>query len=141
MTREPIILLVEDNPGDIRLIEKAVGDAARLEIARTGAEAAAYLRREGARALAPEPDIVILDLNLPCLDGRALLRHIKEDPDLLHIPVIVLTSSKAEEDVGRCYALHGNCYVIKPSEWQDFKEMMQDILRFWFKTVRLPRRA
>ncbi|EHJ47597.1 response regulator receiver protein [Solidesulfovibrio carbinoliphilus subsp. oakridgensis] len=139
--KERTILLVEDNPGDVLLLEKALEDAEGVvvTVARTGDEALGRLRREGAFAQAVRPDLVILDLNLPRIDGREVLRQIKEDRELLRIPVVVLTSSKADDDIDRCYEAHANCYIIKPSGWEDFRQVVQEIKRFWLRTVRLPR--
>jgi CheY-like chemotaxis protein len=141
--KERHILLVEDNPGDVRLMEKALGteEGVVVTVARTGDEALGRLRRQGAFAQAARPDLVILDLNLPRIDGRELLRQVKDDREILGIPVIVLTSSQAEEDVDRCYAAHANCYIIKPSGWEDFRQVVRAIKRFWLRTVRLPRQA
>ncbi len=141
MSNKPLILLIEDNPGDVRLIEKALGDAVHVVVARTGSDAMRFLRRKEEHAFALEPDIIILDLNIPSLDGRDLLRLIKGDQSFLHIPVIVLTSSKSEEDITRCYELHANCYVIKPSSWEELRDVVQEIRKFWLATVRLPRRS
>lgn len=141
--RELHILLVEDNSGDVRLMEKAIEDedGVRVEVTRTGADALRLLRREGEFAAAVRPDLIILDLNLPRIDGRELLRQIKEDRTLLRIPVVVLTSSQADDDIDRCYEAHANCYVIKPSGWEEFRHIVQEINRFWLRTVRLPRQA
>jgi CheY-like chemotaxis protein len=141
--REPDILLVEDNPGDVRLIEKALddGDPVHVSIARTGAEALRYLRREGEFAGAVRPDLVVMDLNLPSMDGRELLRRLKGDVELCRIPVVVLTSSKAEDDIDRCYDAQANCYVIKPPGWEEFRHTVQELKRFWLTVARLPRRT
>jgi two-component system, chemotaxis family, response regulator Rcp1 len=135
------ILLVEDNPGDVRLTKEALSDANvlnRLTVATDGLEALAALRREGRFANAPRPDIILLDLNLPRKDGRAVLAEIKKDPDLRRIPVIVLTTSKAEEDVLHTYDLHANCYILKPLDLEQFITVVKSIEDFWFTVARLP---
>jgi chemotaxis family two-component system response regulator Rcp1 len=135
------ILLVEDNPGDVRLTKEALSDAKvlnRLTVAVDGLEALAALRREGRFANAPRPDIILLDLNLPRKDGRAVLAEIKKDPDLRRIPVIVLTTSKAEEDVLRTYDLHANCYIPKPLDLEQFITVVKSIEDFWFTVAKLP---
>ena len=135
------VLLVEDNPGDVRLTREALSDAKvahRLTVARDGLEALAALRREGRFANAPRPDIILLDLNLPRKDGRAVLAEIKKDPDLRRIPVVVLTTSKAEEDVLRSYDLHANCYIPKPLDLEQFITVVKSIEDFWFTVAKLP---
>jgi CheY-like chemotaxis protein len=135
------ILLVEDNPGDVRLTREALSDAKvlnTLTVAVDGLEALAALRREGRFANAPRPDIILLDLNLPRKDGRDVLAEIKADPDFRRIPVVVLTTSKAEEDVLRTYDLHANCYITKPLDLEQFITVVKSIEDFWFTVVRLP---
>ena len=135
------ILLVEDNPGDARLTAEALNDAKvlnTLTVVQDGVEALTYLRREGRYSEAPRPDVVLLDLNLPKKDGREVLAEIKEDPDLKRIPVVVLTTSKAEEDIARTYDLHGNCYISKPVDLDQFMTVVKSIENFWFTVVRLP---
>jgi CheY-like chemotaxis protein len=135
------ILLVEDNPGDVRLTREALSDAKvlnRLTVAVDGVEALAALRRQGRFANAPRPDIILLDLNLPRKDGRAVLAEIKKDPDLRRIPVIVLTTSKAEEDVLHTYDLHANCYIAKPLDLEQFITVVKSIEDFWFTVAKLP---
>ena len=135
------ILLVEDNPGDVRLTKEALSDAKvlnTLTVAIDGLEALAALRREGRFANAPRPDIILLDLNLPRKDGRAVLAEIKADPELRRIPVVVLTTSKAEEDVLRTYDLHANCYITKPLDLEQFITVVKSIEDFWFTVVKLP---
>jgi chemotaxis family two-component system response regulator Rcp1 len=135
------ILLVEDNPGDVRLTKEALKEGKvynNLHWARDGVEALEFLKREGKHAKAPRPDIILLDLNLPKKDGREVLAVIKGEPELKHIPVVVLTTSKAEEDVLRSYELHANCYVTKPVDLEKFIQVVQSIDRFWLTVVTLP---
>ena len=135
------ILLVEDNPGDMRLTQEALKEGKvynNLHWAKDGVEALEFLRREGAHATAPRPDIILLDLNLPKKDGREVLHEIKRDDQLKHIPVVVLTTSKAEEDVVRSYELHANCYVTKQVDLDKFIAVVQSIDRFWLTVVTLP---
>ena len=135
------ILLVEDNPGDARLTAEALTDAKvlnTLTVVQDGVEALTYLRRQGRYSDAPRPDVVLLDLNLPKKDGREVLAEIKEDPDLKRIPVVVLTTSRAEEDIARTYDLHGNCYISKPVDLDQFMTVVKSIENFWFTVVRLP---
>jgi len=139
---EPVeILLVEDNPGDVRLTKEALREGKvynNLHWAKDGVEALEFLRREGKHAKAPRPDIILLDLNLPKKDGREVLEIIKSDDLLKHIPVVVLTTSKAEEDVLKSYALHANCYVTKPVDLEKFIVVVKSIDRFWLTVVTLP---
>ena len=135
------ILLVEDNPGDMRLTKEALKEGKvynNLHWARDGVEALEFLRRQGKHAKAPRPDIILLDLNLPKKDGREVLSVIKNDDELKHIPVVVLTTSKAEEDVVRSYNLHANCYVTKPVDLEKFISVVHAIDRFWLTVVTLP---
>jgi chemotaxis family two-component system response regulator Rcp1 len=135
------ILLVEDNPGDVRLTKEALKEGKvynNLHWAKDGVEALEFLRREGIHKKAPRPDIILLDLNLPKKDGREVLSVIKNDDQLKNIPVVVLTTSKAEEDVLRSYALHANCYVTKPVDLEKFIVVVQSIDRFWLTVVTLP---
>jgi two-component system, chemotaxis family, response regulator Rcp1 len=135
------ILLVEDSPGDVRLTREALRDsriATRLHVTGDGEEALAFLRREGVHKHAPTPSLVLLDLNLPRLDGRDLLRIMKSDPDLTRIPVVVLTTSVAEADVRSVYDVGGNCYVTKPLDYDGFVDVMRRIEEFWLTIVRLP---
>ena len=135
------ILLIEDNPGDVRLTEEALGEGKvcnNLTLARDGVEAMAILRREGDYADAERPDLILLDLNLPKKDGRQVLIEIKEDPDLRRIPVVILTSSKAEEDVVRAYDLNANCYITKPVDLDQFLFVVKSIEDFWLSVVMLP---
>jgi two-component system, chemotaxis family, response regulator Rcp1 len=141
-TARPIeILLVEDNPGDVRLTKEALREgkvANNLSVAADGVEALAFLRREGPHANAARPDLVLLDLNLPRKDGRQVLAEIKNDADLRRIPVVVLTTSKAEEDILRTYDLHANCYIAKPVDLEQFIRVVKSIDDFWLTVVRLP---
>ena len=135
------ILLVEDNPGDVRLTQEALRDAKvrnRLSVAQDGEDALAFLRRTGPYAHAPRPDVILLDLNLPRKDGREVLAEIKGDPDLRRIPVVILTTSEAEEDVLRAYNLNANCYITKPVDLGQFLKVVRSIEDFWLTVVRLP---
>ncbi|HZX32277.1 MAG TPA: response regulator [Rhodocyclaceae bacterium] len=136
------ILLVEDNPGDVRLTQEALrGVKIRntLNVVGDGVEAMEFLRREGTFANAPRPDIVLLDLNLPRMDGTEVLVAIKGDPDLKCIPVVILTTSQAEEDIIRSYRLNANCYVSKPVDFDQFIRVVQAIEDFWLTVVKLPK--
>lgn len=141
-TAPPVeILLVEDNPGDVRLTQEALKEGKvynNLHWAKDGVEALEFLKREGRHAKAPRPDIILLDLNLPKKDGREVLAVIKRDNVLKHIPVVVLTTSEAEEDVLKSYELHANCYVTKPVDLEKFIHVVQSIDRFWLTVVTLP---
>jgi CheY-like chemotaxis protein len=135
------ILLVEDNPGDARLTEEALKEGKvrnNLHMARDGVEAMAFLRREGTYKDAPRPDLVLLDLNLPRKDGREVLAEMKEHSDLRLIPVVVLTTSEAEQDVLRTYELRANCYITKPVDLEKFITIVRSIEDFWLTIVRLP---
>lgn len=135
------ILLVEDNPGDVRLTKEALKEGRvynNLHWAKDGVEALEYLQRRGKFAKVPRPDIILLDLNLPKKDGREVLSVIKSDPELKQIPVVILTTSKAEEDVLRSYELHANCYITKPVDLEKFILVVQSIDRFWLTIVTLP---
>jgi chemotaxis family two-component system response regulator Rcp1 len=135
------ILLVEDSPADVRLTREALRNSKlinRLHVATDGIEALAMLRREGGHADCARPDLILLDLNLPRKNGRAVLAEIKDDPDLKRIPVVIITSSAAEEDVIRTYNLHANCYITKPLELENFAQVVRAIEDFWVGIVRLP---
>jgi len=135
------ILLIEDNPGDVRLTKEALRDAKVLNdiyVAKDGVEAMEFLHREGSFANVPIPDLILLDLNLPRKDGREVLAEIKKDPKLKHIPVVVLTTSKADEDIIKSYNLHANAYITKPVDLNRFVEIMHSIEEFWFTIVKLP---
>jgi chemotaxis family two-component system response regulator Rcp1 len=139
---DPIeILLVEDNPGDVRLTIEALHEGKvrnNLSVAADGVEALAFLRQEGKFKGAKRPDLILLDLNLPKMDGRQLLATIKEDSALKRIPVVVLTTSKAEEDVLKSYNLHANCYIPKPVDLDRFITVVRTIDDFWLSIVKLP---
>ena len=138
------ILLVEDNPGDVRLTQEALKEGRvlnELHHVADGEAALAYLRREGAFQDAVEPDLVLLDLNLPKKNGREVLRELKEDPRLRRIPVIVLTTSSAEQEITAAYDLHANAYVTKPVEFEEFIRIVREIESFWLTVVELPPRA
>lgn len=137
------ILLVEDNPGDARLVVEALreGPAAnRLTVVRDGVEAMSYLRREGSYSEAVPPHLILLDLNLPRKDGRQVLAELKEDPALRRIPVVVLTTSQAEQDIIKSYDLHANCYITKPVDLDRFLTVMRSIEDYWCTVVSLPPR-
>lgn len=141
-TRPLNVLLVEDNPGDVRLMREALrngGSQKRLDAVEDGEEALAYLRRMPPYGDAPKPDIIFLDLNLPRKDGREVLHEIKGDESLRRIPVIVLTTSEAERDIYRVYDLHANCYVKKPTDLDEYMEVIRACENFWLHVVRLPR--
>lgn len=136
------ILLVEDNPGDARLTIEAMREAKmsnRIHVVEDGVEAMQFLRREGRFGDAPRPDLILLDLNLPKKDGRAVLAEVKADPALRRIPVVVLTTSRAEEDVLKAYDLHANAYVTKPVDLAQFMKIVAQIEEFWIKVVVLPK--
>lgn len=134
------VLLVEDDPGDVLMTREAFDEYLhnRLDVVTDGAAALSYLRREGHYAGSPRPDLILLDLNLPRRDGREVLQEVKDDPDLRHIPVIVLTTSQAEEDVLRSYQLHANAYVTKPVDFDSFVEAIKQIDHFFVSVVQLP---
>ncbi len=135
------ILLVEDNPGDVRLTQEVLEEtqvANNLHIAWDGVEALDFLKQTGEFADVPRPDLILLDLNLPKMDGRELLERIKSDDKLKHIPVLVLTTSEAEEDILKAYNLHANCYIVKPLDLDKFIEIIQAIENFWLKIAELP---
>lgn len=142
--RKPIdVLLVEDDPGDVLMTREAFEDhkvANRLSVVADGVSAMAFLRKEGEYADAPTPDLVLLDLNLPRMDGREVLQALKEDAALRAIPVVVLTTSEAEEDVVRSYSLHANAYVTKPVDFDRFIDVVRQIDEFFVEVVRLPTR-
>lgn len=135
------ILLVEDNPGDVRLAQEALKEGKmcnNLNVAGDGMEALCFLHREGKYTNAPRPDIILLDLNLPKKDGREVLMEIKSDEDLKRIPVVILTTSKADEDIAGTYDLHANCYITKPVDFDQFINVIKSIEHFWLTVVKLP---
>jgi chemotaxis family two-component system response regulator Rcp1 len=135
------ILLVEDNPGDVRLTQEALKHNKvhnHLSVVEDGVEALSFLRQEGKHSGSPRPDLILLDLNLPRKDGREVLAEIKADQRLRRIPVVVLTTSKAEEDILRAYDLNANCYVTKPVDFEQFIKVVQSIEDFWLAMVKLP---
>ena len=135
------ILLAEDNPADVRLLQEMLKEsnvATELHVVPDGEEAIAFLRKRGRYADSPRPHLVLLDLNMPRRDGRSVLREVKADPELKRIPVIVLTTSQAEEDIRQSYDAHANCYVRKPTDYADFQEIFQKFERFWFTAAELP---
>lgn len=135
------ILLVEDNQGDVRLAQEALKESKvrnRLFVADDGVEAVDFLRKKGKYADVPRPDLILLDLNLPRKSGREVLTEIKNDEDLKEIPVVVLTVSRADDDIIKCYKDHANCYVTKPLDFNDFMEVTKSIDNFWLNIVKLP---
>jgi two-component system response regulator len=135
------VLLVEDNPGDVQLTKIALADAKmhiNLSVVEDGVEALAFLHKQGKYAHAPYPDLILLDLNLPKKDGREVLAEIKTDETLKRIPVVVLTTSQAEEDIIKAYELLANCYISKPVDFGQFVKIVQSIEEFWFTVVKLP---
>jgi chemotaxis family two-component system response regulator Rcp1 len=142
MTRTIEILLVEDNPADVRLTKEALRESrlsTALNVVGDGVAAIDYLEHSGPSGTTPIPDLVLLDLNLPNLDGREVLARIKDHERWKMIPVLVLTTSGAEVDIQECYALHVNCYITKPHAYQAFMEVIKQIEDFWLTIVRLPR--
>jgi len=138
------ILLVEDSPGDVRLTREAFREtngSVQLHVANDGVEAMSFLRREGANADAPRPDFILLDLNLPRMDGREVLVHIKEDHDLRTIPTIILTTSEADADILKSYELNANAYLKKPVTLEAFDSLVRSINDFWVTKVMLPQRS
>ena len=135
------VLLVEDSPGDVRLTQEAFRDANKaihLHVASDGVEAMSFLRRQGIHAQAPRPELILLDLNLPKMDGREVLAHIKEDASLKTIPTVILTTSEAEADIVRSYQLQANCYLSKPVQLDAFEALVKSINDFWLTMVKLP---
>jgi CheY-like chemotaxis protein len=135
------ILLVEDSPGDVRLTKEAfrsANPALRLHVAVDGVEALAFLSQQGIHANAPRPDLILLDLNLPRMDGRAVLKHIRGDASLKTIPTVILTTSDAEIDINQSYSLHANSYLSKPVQLEAFEELVKSINEFWFEQAKLP---
>jgi len=135
------ILLVEDNPADVRLMQEALKDGKvknKLNIVYDGEEAVDYLYKKGKYSGAVRPDLILLDLNLPKKDGREVLEDIKNDPDLKSIPIVILTTSKSEEDILKTYRLHANCYITKPVDLNQFIDVVKSIEEFWLCIVKLP---
>jgi two-component system, chemotaxis family, response regulator Rcp1 len=135
------VLLVEDSPGDVRLTKEAFHDAnpsVHLNVATDGVEAMAFLKRQGIYAQSPRPDLILLDLNLPKMDGREVLAEIKKDASLKTIPTVVLTTSESEVDIAKSYSLQANCYLSKPVELDDFEALVKSINDFWLTKVKLP---
>jgi CheY-like chemotaxis protein len=135
------VLLVEDNAGDIRLTQEALKEGALLidlNVVRDGIEAMSFLRREDSYSEVSRPDLILLDLNLPKKDGREVLQEVKADPELMRIPVVVLTTSEAESDVAASYGLHANCYITKPVDMDQFIKIVKVLEEFWFTIVKLP---
>jgi len=135
------VLLVEDSPGDVRLTQEAFRDANQdidLHVANDGVEAMAFLLREGAHADAPRPDLILLDLNLPKMDGREVLAHIKANEGLKMIPTVILTTSEAEVDIVKSYRLSANCYLTKPVQLDAFENLVKSINDFWLTKAKLP---
>ncbi len=136
------ILLVEDNPGDARLALESFKESKILNAlhwVQDGVEALAFMRRQGRYTNVPRPDVILLDLNMPKMDGRRVLAEIKSDDDLKRIPVVILTISKSEEDILKTYNLHANCYITKPLDLDQFMKVIRSIEDFWLTIVRLPR--
>ena len=143
MSREVHILLVEDNPADARLVAELLKEghlAHRISHVNDGVEALAYLRQGAGHSGARRPDLILLDLNLPRKDGRELLAEIKTDEKLKSIPVVVLTTSQAEDDIAKAYGLHANCYVTKPMDLDQFSRVIKSIEEFWLTIAKLPTR-
>jgi two-component system, chemotaxis family, response regulator Rcp1 len=137
------ILIIEDNPADARLVREVMRDSKILNEIHwvpDGVEAMAFLHRQGKYASAPRPNLMFLDLNMPRKDGREVLSEVKADPELRRIPVVVMTSSQAEEDIARAYDQHANCYVRKPIDFEQFHTVVKSLENFWFSTVELPTR-
>jgi CheY-like chemotaxis protein len=139
-----VILMAEDNATDVMLTKEALAHAKvlnTLHVVEDGMEAMDFLHRRGKHAKAPRPDLILLDLNMPRKNGQEVLAEIKEDEKLKNIPVVILTTSKAEEDVVKAYGLYANCYVIKPVDFDVFAEVVRSIQQFWFSVVTLPPRV
>jgi chemotaxis family two-component system response regulator Rcp1 len=135
------VLLVEDSPGDVRLTKEAfrlANKAIQLHVANDGVEAMAFLKRTGVHTDAPRPDLILLDLNLPKMDGREVLARIKEDDSLKLIPTVILTTSDAENDIVKSYQLQANCYLMKPVQLDSFETLVTSINDFWLTKVKLP---
>jgi len=136
------LLLIDDSPGDVRLMREAFRDAnphVQLHVSSDGVEAMAFLRHEPPHQRSPRPDLILLDLNLPKMDGREVLTHIKEDDALKTIPVVILSASGTPGDVAKGYQLHANCYLFKPVQFDEFADLVKSINDFWLVKARLPR--
>ena len=134
------VLLIEDNPGDVRITQEAlreVNDSLQLHVAWDGSEAMAFLRQEGSYVHAPRPDLILLDLNLPRMDGRQVLAHIKENESLKTIPTVILTTSQEKADILKGYQLHANCYLTKPIQLDKFESLVKSINNCWLSEVEL----
>jgi chemotaxis family two-component system response regulator Rcp1 len=137
------VLLVEDSPGDVRLMLEAFHDtnpSIHLHVANDGVEAMAFLRQQGSHTHVPRPDLILLDLNMPKMDGRQVLARIKEDDNLKTIPTVILTTSEAESDIVKSYQLHANCYLTKPVQLDAFENLMKSINDFWLTSAKLPQK-
>ncbi len=137
------VLLVEDSPDDVELTMEALSNSKirmDVHVAEDGMAAMKFLHRQDKYADKPRPDLVLLDLNLPLMDGREVLKEIRDDPDLTDLPVVVLTTSRDEEDICRAYKLHANCYITKPVDFLQFTEIVKKIEGFWLQLVKLPKR-
>ena len=135
------ILLIEDNPGDVRLTLEALKESKiinNLQVVEDGIEALSYLKKDGNYKDKPRPDLIILDLNLPKKDGREVLGEIKSEDSLKQIPIVILTTSEAEEDIIKSYELHANCYITKPVNMEQFVKVVKSVGEFWFSIVMLP---
>ena len=135
------ILIVEDSPSDVFLVKEALkqtGETCRVHVVSDGVEAMEFLRKQGSHGHAPRPDLILLDLNMPRKDGREVLLEIKTDERLRCIPIVVLTSSSAEQDISKAYNLHANCYITKPADFARFKAVINSVQAFWFRDVTLP---
>jgi two-component system, chemotaxis family, response regulator Rcp1 len=135
------LLLVEDSPGDVRLTKeafRAANIAIHMDVATDGVEAMAFLRHEQAYAAAPRPDLILLDLNMPGMDGREFLVQIKKDDRLRTIPIVILTTSDSEDDIAKSYQLHANCYLCKPVQLSAFEGLVKSLNDFWLTRARLP---
>ncbi len=142
MNAKPIdVLLVEDNPGDVRLTREALKEGkvwSTLHVVEDGEAALAFVRQQGSYTNAPRPDLILLDLNLPRKDGREVLALLKADENLKRIPVVILTTSQAEEDIVRAYNLNANCYITKPVDFDQFIKVVRAVEEFWLTIVKLP---
>lgn len=142
LVRPVEILLVEDSPGDVRLTQEALKEGKvlnNLSVVGDGAAALDFLRRRGTYGNTPRPDLILLDLNLPKKDGREVLEEIKDDPDLKRIPVVILTTSGADQDIAKSYELHANCYITKPVNLEQFISVVKSVEDFWLTVVKLPK--